>query len=57
MYPIGPKPPAVGGSEGVAQVVAVGKGVKSVTAGDWVLPSRPGLGTQAQVGGIELIAR
>lgn len=45
VYPIGPKPPAVGGSEGVAQVLATGKKVSAVATGDWVLPARPGLGS------------
>jgi len=45
VYPIGPKPPAVGGSEGVAEVIAIGKSVAGVSKGDWIIPSKPGLGT------------
>lgn len=44
-YPIGPKIPAVGGSEGVAEVLAVGSQVKNVAVNDWVIPAKPGFGT------------
>ncbi|XP_068614951.1 enoyl-[acyl-carrier-protein] reductase, mitochondrial [Brachionichthys hirsutus] len=37
--------PAVGGNEGVAQVLEVGSNVKSIKAGDWVIPRSSGLGT------------
>ena len=37
--------PAVGGNEGVAEVVAVGAGIEYFTPGDWVVPRRPLLGT------------
>jgi hypothetical protein len=44
VYPIGPKAPAVGGSEGVAEVLAVGSKVKGIAVNDWVIPAKPGLG-------------
>ncbi|XP_064381013.1 enoyl-[acyl-carrier-protein] reductase, mitochondrial isoform X1 [Dromaius novaehollandiae] len=37
--------PAVGGNEGVGQVVEVGSRVTSVKPGDWVVPADTGLGT------------
>ncbi|XP_032245520.1 enoyl-[acyl-carrier-protein] reductase, mitochondrial isoform X5 [Phoca vitulina] len=40
-----PKLPAVGGNEGVGQVVAVGGSVTGVKPGDWVIPASAGLGT------------
>ncbi|XP_037357241.1 enoyl-[acyl-carrier-protein] reductase, mitochondrial isoform X2 [Talpa occidentalis] len=40
-----PKLPAVGGNEGVGQVVAVGSSVTAVKPGDWVIPASAGLGT------------
>lgn len=43
-YPILPPLPAVGGNEGVGQVVEVGADVKGVKVNDFVLPSKPGLG-------------
>jgi trans-2-enoyl-CoA reductase len=45
VYPISPKLPAVGGNEGVAEVLAVGSGVKGLSVNDWVIPARPGFGT------------
>jgi mitochondrial enoyl-[acyl-carrier protein] reductase / trans-2-enoyl-CoA reductase len=36
---------AVGGNEGVAEVVSVGGGVKSVGKGDWVIMKKTGMGT------------
>lgn len=36
--------PATGGSEGLARVIAVGSNVKSLNAGDLVLPNKQGLG-------------
>ncbi|XP_031145311.1 enoyl-[acyl-carrier-protein] reductase, mitochondrial isoform X2 [Sander lucioperca] len=36
---------AVGGNEGVAQVIEVGCQVKSLKTGDWVIPKDAGLGT------------
>ncbi|XP_070366631.1 enoyl-[acyl-carrier-protein] reductase, mitochondrial isoform X2 [Equus asinus] len=44
-YGILPKLPAVGGNEGVGQVVAVGSSVTGVKPGDWVIPANAGLGT------------
>ncbi|EON65250.1 hypothetical protein W97_04487 [Coniosporium apollinis CBS 100218] len=38
-------PVAVAGNEGVAEVIAVGSGVKSVQRGDWVIQKTPGFGT------------
>ncbi|XP_068773497.1 enoyl-[acyl-carrier-protein] reductase, mitochondrial isoform X3 [Struthio camelus] len=37
--------PAVGGNEGVGQVVEIGSRVTSVKPGDWVIPADTGLGT------------
>jgi len=45
VYPINPKLPAVGGNEGVAEVLAVGPAVNGLSVGDWVLPAQPGFGT------------
>ncbi|XP_067867704.1 enoyl-[acyl-carrier-protein] reductase, mitochondrial isoform X2 [Heterodontus francisci] len=44
-YPILPDLPAVGGNEGVGQVLAVGSKVTNLKPGDWVIPSDTGLGT------------
>ncbi|XP_032216758.1 enoyl-[acyl-carrier-protein] reductase, mitochondrial isoform X2 [Mustela erminea] len=44
-YGLLPKLPAVGGNEGVGQVVAVGGSVTGVKPGDWVIPANAGLGT------------
>ncbi|KAJ7985252.1 hypothetical protein DPEC_G00350150 [Dallia pectoralis] len=44
-YAILPDLPAVGGNEGVAQVVEVGSLVKALKPGDWVIPRDAGLGT------------
>lgn len=43
-YAILPDLPAVGGNEGVAQIVEVGSQVKSLRVGDWVIPKDAGLG-------------
>lgn len=43
-YSILPDLPAVGGNEGVAQIVEVGRKVKSLKLGDWVIPKDAGLG-------------
>ena len=40
-----PEPIAVGGNEGVAEVIATGTGVKSLARGDWVIMKNPGFGT------------
>ncbi|XP_054476991.1 enoyl-[acyl-carrier-protein] reductase, mitochondrial [Anoplopoma fimbria] len=44
-YAILPDLPAVGGNEGVAQVLEVGGQVTSLKTGDWVIPKDAGLGT------------
>ncbi|XP_038191204.1 enoyl-[acyl-carrier-protein] reductase, mitochondrial isoform X2 [Arvicola amphibius] len=43
-YGLLPKLPAVGGNEGVGQVVAVGSSVSRLKPGDWVIPATAGLG-------------
>ena len=45
IYPIRPKLPAIGGNEGVGEVLEVGDNVKDLKKGDWVLPALPGWGT------------
>ena len=37
-YPIKPKLPAIGGGEGVGEVLSVGPEVKNLKIGDWVFP-------------------
>ncbi|XP_047648893.1 enoyl-[acyl-carrier-protein] reductase, mitochondrial isoform X2 [Phacochoerus africanus] len=44
-YGLLPQLPAVGGNEGVGQVVAVGSHVTGVKPRDWVIPANAGLGT------------
>lgn len=44
-YAILPDLPAIGGNEGVAQIMEVGSQVKSLRTGDWVIPRDAGLGT------------
>ncbi|XP_072356967.1 enoyl-[acyl-carrier-protein] reductase, mitochondrial isoform X2 [Scyliorhinus torazame] len=44
-YPILPDLPAIGGNEGVGQVMDVGSKVTNLKPGDWVIPSDAGLGT------------
>lgn len=44
-YAILPDFPAVGGNEGVGQVLEVGSQVQTVKVGDWVIPRDAGLGT------------
>lgn len=44
-YAILPDLPAVGGNEGVGQVIEVGSNVKTVKVGDWVISKDAGLGT------------
>ena len=39
------EPLAVGGNEGVAEILAVGAGVKGLQKGDWVIQKAPGFGT------------
>lgn len=43
-YPILPTLPAVGGNEGLGQIVQVGADVKGIKVNDFVLPAKPGLG-------------
>jgi len=38
-------PIAVGGNEGVAEVISAGSGVKTLAKGDWVIMKTPGFGT------------
>jgi len=45
VYPVRPNPPAVGGYEGVGEVLSVGSSVTSLSPGDWVIPSPPSFGT------------
>jgi len=44
-YPIRPNLPAVGGSEGLGQVIDVGERASKFKIGDLVLPAKPGFGT------------
>ncbi|XP_075294147.1 enoyl-[acyl-carrier-protein] reductase, mitochondrial isoform X1 [Opisthocomus hoazin] len=44
-YPILSPLPAVGGSEGVGEVLEVGRCVTALKPGDWVIPASAGLGT------------
>ncbi|XP_075907074.1 enoyl-[acyl-carrier-protein] reductase, mitochondrial [Nelusetta ayraudi] len=44
-YAILPDLPAVGGNEGVAEVMEVGSQVKGLKVGDWVIPRDAGVGT------------
>ncbi|XP_043940998.1 enoyl-[acyl-carrier-protein] reductase, mitochondrial isoform X3 [Protopterus annectens] len=44
-YAILPELPAVGGNEGVGEVLEVGNKVTSLSPGDWVIPADAGLGT------------
>jgi len=44
-YAFIPPRPFVAGNEGVGEVLAVGKGVKALNPGDWVVPAVAGLGT------------
>lgn len=48
-YGLLPQLPAIGGNEGVGQVVAVGSNVTGVKPGDWVIPATAGLGEFLQV--------
>lgn len=45
VYSIRPALPAIGGNEGVGEVIEVGKDVSSLKVGDWVIPANPGFGT------------
>lgn len=54
-YGILPKLPAVGGNEGVGQVVAVGSSVTGVKPGDWVIPANAGLGEFLQMSAASVV--
>uniref|UniRef100_UPI001E1AFC7C enoyl-[acyl-carrier-protein] reductase, mitochondrial isoform X2 n=1 Tax=Jaculus jaculus TaxID=51337 RepID=UPI001E1AFC7C len=43
-YGLLPKLPAVGGNEGVGEVIEVGSSVTGLKPGDWVIPANAGLG-------------
>lgn len=45
VYPVRPELPAVGGYEGVGEVLSVGSAVTSFAPGDLVIPSPPSFGT------------
>ena len=45
VYPIKPPMPAIGGNEGLAEVLEVGSDVLNLEAGDWVIPAVAGWGT------------
>ena len=45
-YPIKPKLPAIGGGEGVGEVLSVGPEVKNLKIGDWVFPGGNMKGTK-----------
>uniref|UniRef100_A0AAY4BZV1 Enoyl-[acyl-carrier-protein] reductase, mitochondrial n=1 Tax=Denticeps clupeoides TaxID=299321 RepID=A0AAY4BZV1_9TELE len=47
-YPILPEFPAVGGNEGVGDVLEVGHEVTSLSAGDWVIPVDTGFGGRSK---------
>ncbi|KAK5641694.1 hypothetical protein RI129_010241 [Pyrocoelia pectoralis] len=44
-YPSKPTLPAVGGGEGVAEIIDVGSEVRNLAVGDRIVPLKPGLGT------------
>lgn len=45
VYPVRPPLPAIGGYEGVGEVLSVGSAVKHLSPGDWVIPSPPSSGS------------
>ena len=45
-YPIKPSLPAIGGGEGVGEVLSVGPEVKNLKIGDWVFPGGNMRGTK-----------
>lgn len=49
VYRLLPKLPAVGGNEGVGEVMQVGKAVTELQTGDWVVPAAAGWGTWRMV--------
>lgn len=46
-YPIKPSLPAIGGNEGVGEVLEVGEKVDDLKQGDWVIMANTGLGNIA----------
>ncbi|XP_023241791.1 enoyl-[acyl-carrier-protein] reductase, mitochondrial-like [Centruroides sculpturatus] len=44
-YALKPTFPAIGGNEGVGEVVEIGSNVKNLKVGSWIIPSLPGWGT------------
>jgi len=49
VYRLLPKLPAVGGNEGVGEIMQVGKAVTELQSGDWVVPAAGGWGTWRMV--------
>lgn len=45
VYRLRPQLPAIGGNEGVGEVMQVGRAVSDLQAGDWVVPAAAGWGT------------
>jgi trans-2-enoyl-CoA reductase len=45
VYPVRPPLPAIGGYEGVGEVLSVGSAVKHLSPGDWVIQSPPSSGS------------
>jgi len=45
VYRLLPQLPAIGGNEGVGEVMDVGKAVSDLRTGDWVVPAAAGWGT------------
>lgn len=45
VYPVKPPLPAIGGSEGVGEIIETGPSVTKLAKGDWVIPAIPGKGT------------
>ncbi|KFM63094.1 Trans-2-enoyl-CoA reductase, mitochondrial, partial [Stegodyphus mimosarum] len=44
-YAVKPELPAIGGNEGVAEILKVGSSVKNLKVGSWVIPCSSGWGT------------
>lgn len=45
VYPVRPELPAVGGNEGVGEIVEIGSSIRNLQPGDWVIPNFSGWGT------------
>lgn len=45
VYPVWPPLPAVGGNEGVGEILEIGSDVTSLRTGEWVVPGHSGWGT------------